>query len=249
MSGSHAIVVGASSGIGLAVATALRARGHAVSNLARRAAPVGSVDASYACDVTSSDDVTRAVDRAIEAHGPCDVVVYASGVPAMGHTLEIPEEDARRCFEVNFWGLDRVVRAVLPSMMERRRGSILAISSLVALRAVPYEAYYAASKAAVARYLGCLAHEARRGHVRVHALHIGLIDTGFFERGGWHGMETPRVRGSGVSADDVARAALRLLDSESESAVLGWKERMIALGDRVAPTLYDRLLRLRDTAR
>jgi short-subunit dehydrogenase len=249
MSGSHAIVVGASSGIGLAIATALRGRGHVVSNLARRAAPSDAVDASYACDVTSTDEVKRAIDRATSTHGPCDILVYASGVPAMGRTMAIPEDEARRCFEVNFWGLDRVVRAVLPAMIERRRGSILAVSSLVALRAVPFESYYAASKAAVARYLGCLAHEARRGGVRVHALHIGLIDTGFFERGGWHGMETPRVKGSGVTPNDVARAALRLLDSESESAVLGWKERMIALGDRVAPTLYDRLLRLRDATR
>jgi short-subunit dehydrogenase len=249
MSGSHAIVVGASSGIGLAIAKALRGRGHAVSNLSRRPAPSDAVDASYACDVTSSDEVRRAVDRAIATHGPCDVLVYASGVPAMGRTLAIPEDEARRCFDVNFWGLDRVVRAVLPAMIDRRRGAILAISSLVALRAVPFESYYAASKAAVVRYLGCLAHEARRGSVRVHALHIGLIDTGFFERGGWHGMDTPRVKGSGVTPDDVAQAALRLLDSGSESAVLGWKERMIALGDRVAPTLYDRLLRLREGAR
>ena len=207
MSGSHAIVVGASSGIGLSIAEALRARGYAVSNLARRAAPQGSVDTSYACDVTSTDEVRSAVGRAISTHGPCDVVVYASGVPAMGRTTDIPEEDARRCFEVNFWGLDRVVRAVLPAMMELRRSSILAVSSLVALRAVPFEAYYAASKAAVARYLGCLAHEARKGNVRVQALHIGLIDTGFFERGGWHGMAVPSVRGSGVTPADVAQAA------------------------------------------
>jgi short-subunit dehydrogenase len=249
VSGSHAIVVGASSGIGLSVAAALRARGHAVSNLARRRAPGGAVDASYACDVTSSEQVTSAVAQAIAVHGPCDVLVYASGVGAMGRTTAIPEEDARRCFEVNFWGLDRVVRATLPAMMDRRRGSILAISSLVALRAVPFEAYYAASKAAVTRYLGCLAHEARKGNVRVQALHIGLIDTGFFERGGWHGMDVPRVKGSGVTPSDVAEATLRLLDSGSETALLGWKERVIALGDRFAPTMYDRLLRLKQGIR
>jgi short-subunit dehydrogenase len=249
MSGSHAIVVGASSGIGLSIAEALRERGHAVSNLARRTAPEARVDASYACDVTSTEAVLSAISRAISTHGPCDVLVYAAGVPTMGRTLSVPEDEARRCFEVNFWGLDRVVRAVLPGMMDRRRGSILAVSSLVALRAVPFESYYAASKAAVARYLGCLTHEARKSNVRVHALHIGLIDTGFFERGGWHGMSVPQVRGSGVTPNDVASAALRLLDSERESDVLGWKEQIIALGDRLAPTLYDRWMRLRESAR
>ena len=249
MSGSHAIVVGASSGIGLAIAQALRVRGHVVSNLARRPAPQGTVDASYPCDVTSAREVSEAFARALGTDGPCDVLVYAAGVPAMGRTTQVPEADARRCFEVNFWGLDRVVRAALPAMMERRRGSILAVSSLVALRAVPFESYYAASKAAVARYLGCLAYEASRGNVRVHALHVGLVDTGFFERGGWHGMSVPRVKGSGVAPADAARAALELLDSREESAVLGWKERLIVLGDRLAPTLYDRVLRWRDALR
>jgi short-subunit dehydrogenase len=249
VSGSHAIVVGASSGIGLAIARALRARGHAVSNLARRPAPEDAVDASYPCDVTSGPEVTEAFARAIGVHGPCDVLVYAAGVPAMGRTLDVPEADARRCFEVGFWGLDRAVRAALPGMMERRRGAILAVSSLVALRPVPFETYYAASKAALSRYLGCLAYEASRGNVRVHALHVGLVDTGFFERGGWHGMAVPPVKGSGVAPADVADAALRLLDSERESSVLGWKERLIVLGDRLAPTLYDRLLRWREAMR
>jgi short-subunit dehydrogenase len=249
VSGAHAIVFGGSSGVGLAIATALRARGHVVSNLSRRAAPSGAADASFPCDVTSSGDVEAAVARAIATNGPCDVLVYSAGVPAMGRTTQVPEADARRCFEVNFWGLDRAVRAVLPAMMERRSGAILAVSSLVALRAVPFEAYYAASKAAVARYLGCLAHEARRGGVRVHALHLGLVDTGFFERGGWAGMAVPEVKGSGVTPADAARAALELLDSGRESAVLGWKERIIVLGDRLAPTLYDRLMRLRDVRR
>lgn len=249
MSGAHSIVVGGLSGVGLAIATALRGRGYVVSNLSRRAAPSGAADASFACDVTSTPAVQSAVARAVEANGPCDVLVYSAGVPAMGRTTEIPEADARRCFEVNLWGLDRTVRAVLPAMMERRSGAILAVSSLVGLRAVPFEAYYAASKAAVSRYLGCLAHETRRGRVRVQALHLGMVDTGFFERGGWAGMGVPGVKGSGVTPADAARAALELLDSNRESAVLGWKERIIVLSDRIAPTLYDGLLRLRDVRR
>lgn len=245
MSGQHAIVVGGSSGIGLAIGEALRARRFAVSNLSRRPAPAGAADASFRCDVTSDDDVRSAVDAALAERGPCDVLVYAAGVAAMGRTIEIPVAEARRCVEVNLWGFDRVVRAALPAMTARRRGAILLVSSLVALRAVPYEAYYAASKAAAARYLGCLAHEVRRSGVRVHALHLGLIQTGFFERS-WHGMAAPDVSGSGVGPGDAARAAMALLDAGAEEAVLGWKERIIVLGDRLAPGLYDRLLRLRN---
>jgi short-subunit dehydrogenase len=246
VSGLHAIVVGGSSGIGLAIGESLRAKRYSVSNLSRRPAPAHGADASYPCDVTSTGGVSGAVEAALADRGPCDVLVYAAGAAAMGRTLEVPEAEARRCFEVNFWGLDRVVRSVLPSMMERRRGAILVVSSLVALRAVPFESYYAASKAAVARYMGCLAHEARRGRVRVHALHLGLVQTGFFERAGWYGMRVPDVKGSGVGPGDVARAAMQLLESDKAEAVLGWKERLIVLGDRLVPRLYDRFLRLRE---
>jgi short-subunit dehydrogenase len=249
VSGQHAIVVGGSSGIGRAIGESLRARGYLVSNLSRGAAPAGAADASHRCDVTSSQEVTGATSAALSERGPCDVLVYAAGVPAMGRTLDVPETEARRCFEVNFWGFDRVVRALLPRMTERRRGDVLLVSSIVALRPVPFESYYAASKAAVARYLGCLSHEARLAGVRVHALHVGLVRTGFFERGGWHGMPVPDVSGSGVEPADVAHAAMVLLDSQKESSVLGWKERAIVLGDRVVPGLYDQWLRLRERGR
>jgi short-subunit dehydrogenase len=248
VSGLHALVVGGSSGIGMAIGEALRERRYAVSNLSRRPAPHGAADASYPCDVTSAGEVTTAVGAALAERGPCDVLVYAAGVATMGRTTAIPEDEARRCFEVNLWGFDRVVRSALPSMTARRSGAVLLVSSLVALRAVPFEAYYAASKAAAARYLGCLAHEVRRSGVRVHALHLGLVQTGFFERS-WHGMAAPDVKGSGVSPPDAARAAMALLDSGAQDAVLGWKERIIVLGDRLAPGLYDRWLRLRDAAK
>lgn len=241
----HAIVVGASSGLGAAIGEALRARGHVVSNLSRHAAPSTAADASFPCDVTRDADVRRAVAACTEQHGPCEVVVYSSGAPAMGRTLDVPAEAARACFEVNVWGLDHVVRATLPGMMDRRRGVLLLVSSIVALRAVPHEAYYAASKAAAARYAGCLAHEARKASVHVKSLHVGLVDTGFFQRGGWWGMQVPNAKGSGVTPQDVAREALVLIDSGDDERVVGWKEKLIALGDRIAPSLYNRLLRLR----
>jgi short-subunit dehydrogenase len=246
VSRAHAIVIGASSGLGLAVARRLKRSGHVVSGLSRRAAPGEAVDSAHACDVTDSASLESAVSAAIGAHGPPDVMVYAAGVPAMGKTLDVPREAARRAFEVNFWGLDNAVRAVLPIMGARRRGTIVGLSSIVALRPVPYEAFYAASKAAAARYLGCLAHEASRSGVRVKYLNIGYVDTGFAQSVDWFGMETPAGgAGSGVGPDDVAEATMRLLEGERISTTLGWKENAIALADRMFPELYDRLLRLR----
>ncbi|MDP9036801.1 MAG: SDR family oxidoreductase [Myxococcota bacterium] len=246
MSRNHAIVVGSSSGLGCAVAARLKGAGHIVSGLSRRASAAAAVDASFACDVMDAASLPSAVAAAVAAHGPPDVLVYAAGMPAMGRTLAVPEAEARRCFEVNFWGLHRAVREVLPLMNARRSGAIVSLSSIAALRAVPYEAFYAASKAAAARYLGCLAHEGKRAGVRVHYLNIGYIDTGFAEKGGWFGMATPAGSGSGVRPEDVAEAVLDLLSGHRISDTIGWKERAIALADRLVPELYDRLLRLRE---
>lgn len=240
---SHAIVVGASSGIGAAIGAALRARGDRVSGLARRACD--AADESFACDVAVEGELEAAIARATERHGAPRMLVYAAGFAAMGSTLDVPADAARRTFDVTFWGLDRAVRATVPEMRARGDGAVLAVLSLAALRAVPHEAYYAAAKAAAARYLDCLAHEVEPDGVRVRYVCPGFIDTGFLEKSAWFGMDPPRVQGSGVTPEDVARAALELLDGRRRGRVIGWRERAIALGDRVAPGLYDAILRRR----
>jgi short-subunit dehydrogenase len=214
-----------------------------VWGLARR--PSADVDRSVACDVRAPGALEAALDEALAAMGAPDVLAYAAGAPVMGRTLQVPEQAAREAFDVNFWGLDRAVRRVLPAMARRGGGGIVGVLSIAALRAVPHEAYYAASKAACARYLECLAHEARGQGVTVGYVAPGYIDTGFFERGGWYGMTPPKVRGSGVTPDDVARAALDVLDGRRSRAVIGWRETVIRLGDHLAPGLYDRFLRAR----
>lgn len=245
---AHALVVGASSGIGLAVARRLRHDGFRVSGLARRAAPVDAADRSFGCDLSdpSGSGVEDAIAAAVAALGEPDVLCFCAGHAAMGATLAVPNEAARRCFEVNFWGLDRCVRAVLPRMSARRKGAIVAVLSLAALRAIPHETYYAAAKAASDRYLGCLAHEAARDNVAIKTVYPGYVPTGFFERAGWHGMERPAVSGSGISPEDVANAVARLVEGPAVREVVGWRERAIVLADRFLPGAYDWWLKRRD---
>jgi short-subunit dehydrogenase len=243
-----AVIVGASSGLGAAIGAELRGRGWAVAGIARRSPPSSSVDRAFACDVTDDNALERALDQAASALGPLDALVWCAGTPVMGRTLAVPREAARAAFATSFWAMELAVRTVLPSMLQRRQGTVLAVLSLAALRAVPHEAYYAAAKAAASRWLECLSHEVATSGVRVKCLYPGYVDTGFLERGGWWGMDGPaRVRGSGVTPTHVGRAAADLLRSSRHDVVLGWREKAIVLGDRIAPGLYDRLLRRRSS--
>jgi len=240
----HAVVVGGSSGIGAEVARELAARAWDVSALSRRTSAVPGVR-SIACDVGDDASVAAAFERAIAAAGTPRAVVYSAGAGVAGQTLDVPREAARDAFEVNFWGLERVVRQVLPLMMREGRGSIVLVASIAALRAVPYEAHYAASKAAAMRYLECVALEAAARGVHVGWVAPGYVPTGFLERAGWHGMRRPEVSGSGVTSADVARAVAHAVERRQSRAVLGWRENAIALADRALPGAYDRLLRAR----
>ncbi|HSQ67714.1 MAG TPA: SDR family oxidoreductase [Polyangiaceae bacterium] len=236
----HAVVIGASSAIGAAIAKRLRGGKRFVTAISRRQPGPETADAWWPADVRDRAALEDALAASERANGAIDALVYAAGEPAMGETLAVPEEVARAAFDVNFWGLERAVRAVLPGMMAREDGFILAVLSLAASRAIPHEAYYGASKAAAARWLECVAHEAEPRGVRVRYVCPGYIPTGFLERGGWHGMTVPHVNGSGITPDDVAVRALSLAGRRAVGEVIGWRERTITFADRIAPGLYDR---------
>lgn len=240
----HAVVVGGSSGIGAAIVTELTRADWSVSALGRR---IGDAPAErwIACDVSDQGSVDDAVARSLDEGGTPGAVVYAAGAPAMGRTFDVPASARREAFEVNFWGLERIVRGFYPAMARAGQGTIVAVSSIAALRPVPFESYYAASKAAAARWLGCFAPEAALAGVRIRIVAPGYIPTGFLERGGWYGMSVPAASGSGVTAEDVARTVCAFVEGRRARTVLGWRESAITLADRLVPGAYDRLLERR----
>src|SRR5258707_7541375 len=148
--GKVILVTGASSGIGLACATALQAKGHTVYGSSRDLKRIKSVSFKpIELDVTDDASVKAAVDKIIKAEGRIDVLVNNAGNGITGPLYAMPVEAAKKQFEVNFFGVVRVSSAVLPLMIENKQGLIINVSSLAGLFGLPYQGLYSASKFAV----------------------------------------------------------------------------------------------------
>jgi len=142
------LVTGASSGIGLACAEHLAAQGWLVYGASRRA-PAHASFASVAMDVRRDDSVRDCIAQIMAAEGRIDAVVNNAGMAIAGSIEDTSIEEAREQLEINFFGVLRVCRAVLPLMREARAGQIVNISSVAGLLAVPYQGLYSASKFAL----------------------------------------------------------------------------------------------------
>jgi short-subunit dehydrogenase len=178
--GKVILVTGASSGIGLACATALQAAGHTVYGSSRDLSRMKSVSFKpIELDVTSDASVKAAVAKIIKAEGKIDVLVNNAGNGVTGPAYAMPVESAKKQFEVNFFGVIRVSSEVLPKMIEAGKGTVVNVSSLAGLFGLPYQGLYSASKYAIEGYSQSLRMELRNTGVKVVVLNPGDFKTDF----------------------------------------------------------------------
>ena len=174
------LVTGASSGLGLATATALSAQGHTVYGTSRDVKRITGVSFNpLQMDVTDDASVTEAVAKIIKAEGKIDVLVNNAGNGITGPLYAMPVEVAKKQFEVNFFGVVRVCSAVLPGMIEKKSGLVINISSLAGLFGLPYQGLYSASKFAIEGYSESLRMELKNTGVKVSVVNPGDFKTDF----------------------------------------------------------------------
>ena len=188
LDGRVALVTGASRGIGRAIALALAETGADVAIVARNADLLAETAAAIeaagrravplVCDVTDADGVRNAVEAATTALGPIDILVNNAG----GNSFSMPLATMRfsgweKTFRLNLDSVVHVTQAVLPSMIERKTGSIINVSSVAGLRGAPLMSHYAAAKAALVSLTQSLSIETAWAGVRVNALLPGWIET------------------------------------------------------------------------
>lgn len=176
-----ALITGASSGIGLAVAERLNEAGYKVYGTSRRQAEEGQFRFSMiVLDVTSDASVELTVRELIALEGRIDLLVNNAGFglePAAAE--ESSTLQAQALFDTNFMGVVRMTRAVLPHMREQKKGRIINISSILGVMPMPYVALYAASKHAVEGYTEALDHEVRTAGIRASVIEPAYTRTQF----------------------------------------------------------------------
>lgn len=149
-------ITGCSTGFGHEIARYVLERGCRAVVTARNPMRVESLVSDHRgralavpLDVTVPDQIRDAVNAAEETFGRIDVLVNNAGIGYFGAIEESSDDDVRRMFEINFWGLANMTRAVLPGMRRRRRGHIVNLSSMGGVRGAPSVGYYNATKFAV----------------------------------------------------------------------------------------------------
>lgn len=175
-----ALITGASSGIGLVTAKALRQAGYRVFGTSRRAVAESSDGITMLiCDVSDDASVQKMVAEVLKQAGRIDLLVNNAGIGLLGGAEESSTAQAQALFDVNVFGVTRVTNAVLPAMRSQRKGRIINMSSVLGLIPSPYNALYAATKHAVEGYSESLDHELRTFGIRVVLVEPGFTRTAF----------------------------------------------------------------------
>jgi NAD(P)-dependent dehydrogenase (short-subunit alcohol dehydrogenase family) len=183
LDGAHALITGGGTGIGAAIATRLGSAGARITVVGRRPAPleeiVDRLSAAQAVpfDVTEEAAVEAGISASTERFGPVDVLVNNAGAAESAPFDRTTLATWRRMLEVNLTGAFLLSRAVLPAMVDRRRGRIVSIASTAALKGYAYVAAYCAAKHGVLGMTRSLALEVAQKGVTVNAVCPGYAET------------------------------------------------------------------------
>ena len=235
-----ALVTGANGGIGQAIARALAQRGAKIIVSGRRADALegiaGEVKARViVADLTKRDDVARLAAEA----GDIDVLVANAALPASGPFLDFTPEEIDRALDVNLRAPMALSRALVPGMVERRRGHVVLISSLAGKVASPGTALYSATKFGLRGFGLALREDLAETGVGVTAIYPGFIrDAGMFAESG---VKLPSGMGT-RTPEDVAAAVLDAVrDNPAEIDVAAIEQRVGAFLASVSPALSSKV--------
>jgi 3-oxoacyl-[acyl-carrier protein] reductase len=192
MKGKVVVVTAASLGLGEAIADELAREGANLAICARRQGPLEQARAKMAAhgadvlaisaDMTKPEDIEGFVAKTMDHFGRIDVLINNAGDAVFGHSIESPDEDWAKIFDINLWSVIRMCRLVVPIMREQGGGVILNNASTSGHTPMPGSIDYNAAKAAVINMTKTLAVELAPDNIRVNAFNPALVRTPLWEK-------------------------------------------------------------------
>ncbi len=235
------MITGASSGLGRAMALEIAARGGHLGLLARRedllkevVEETRNVKAVFAtADVRDAKAVREAADRFRKELGPIDILIANAGIGTADHAVSLTPEHAANVIGINVLGAINSVAAVLPEMVERNHGRLVAISSLAAYRGLARSAAYCASKAALSAYFESLRIDLRHTGVGVTTIHPGFIKT---DLTAGRAAKMPYL----MELDEGVKKIVGAIEKEKKTYAFPWQLATIVRAGMVMPVaMYD----------
>jgi len=237
------LITGASSGIGKGIALEIAARGAHLGLLARREDLLNEIVAevktkgvkavAVAADVRDVKAVRDAADRVRGELGPIDILIANAGIGTSDHAVRLTPEHAANVIGINVLGAVNSVGAVLPEMVERKQGRLVAISSLAAYRGLAKSAAYCASKAALSSYFESLRIDLRDSGVGVTIIHPGFIKT---DLTAGREAKMPYL----MELDEGVRKIVSAIEREKKSYAFPWQLATLVRAGMIMPTaMYD----------
>lgn len=252
LSGAVVAITGAAGGLGSALARAFAERGCRLALLDLTLAgleevvdQVGGESFAQPCDLTDPSAVSAAFEAFEERFGGIDVLVNNAGLTHRSAFVDTEPDVFRRVMDVNYFGTVHATKAALPSIV-RRRGAVVAISSVAGFAPLLGRTGYAASKHAIHGLMGSLRAEVAGAGVDVTIVAPTFVDTPFRYRtldGDGSITTHPQSRvGRMLSPDKVAAAVVDAVERRRRFVVVGTVGRLSWIVNRLSPSLYERLM-------
>ena len=249
-------ITGASSGIGEALAQAFAKRGAKVILSSRRQEALESVKANSSfgdrmevvpLDMTKGEDIQQRAQEVIQRFGQVDILVNNAGISQRSLVKDTPIDIDRRVMEVDFFGTVALTKAVLPSMLSRKKGRILVVTSLTGKFGTPLRSAYAAAKHALHGFFDSLRAEVHDDGLRVMLICPGFIKTdvsvnAITADGTKHAKMDDKQAG-GMEPSELAERIIRAMQRGKEEAYFGGYEILGVYLKRFFPRIFSRYIR------
>lgn len=238
-------LTGASSGIGEALAIALAEKGATLGLLARREDLLYQIRDKchltsgtarvFACDVTDEQGVAAAAESLRNEFGQIDILICNAGIGGSLHAKDLTNEAVKKVIDVNLMGAVYAVTAVLPQMIERNSGQLVAISSLAGFRGLPRSASYSASKAAMTNFFESLRLDLIGTGIDVTVIQPGFILTPLTSD---RKNKLPFL----MKLDEAVPYFVRAIEKKKRFSAFPWQLAAIVRLGRIFPAwLYDKI--------